>query len=50
MTCRPFIGDADDMCRDEALRQTRRLEAAITAEREKVQALLENSYDYGSDY
>ncbi|KIV87591.1 hypothetical protein PV11_03125 [Exophiala sideris] len=36
--------------RDEALRQTRRLEAAITAEREKVQALLENSYDYGSDY
>ncbi|KAI1624827.1 hypothetical protein EDD37DRAFT_649165 [Exophiala viscosa] len=36
--------------RDEALRQTRRLEAAITAEREKVQALLENTYDYGSDY
>ncbi|KIW86094.1 hypothetical protein Z517_01488 [Fonsecaea pedrosoi CBS 271.37] len=36
--------------RDEALRQTRRLEAAITAEREKVQALLEDDYHYGSDY
>ncbi|KIX08434.1 uncharacterized protein Z518_03090 [Rhinocladiella mackenziei CBS 650.93] len=34
--------------RDEALRQTRRLEAAIIAEREKVQALLD--YDYPSDY
>lgn len=34
--------------RDEALRQTRRLEAAIAAEREKVEALL--NYDYGSDY
>lgn len=34
--------------RDEALRQTRRLEAAITAEREKVMALLD--YDYSSDY
>ncbi|KIW21230.1 hypothetical protein PV08_01810 [Exophiala spinifera] len=32
--------------RDEALRQTRRLEAAIAAEREKVQTLLDSSYDY----
>ncbi|KAK5199946.1 hypothetical protein LTR92_000487 [Exophiala xenobiotica] len=38
--------------RDEALRQTRRLEAAITAEREKVETLLNSSYDYSypSDY
>ncbi|KAJ4504031.1 hypothetical protein HRR83_007667 [Exophiala dermatitidis] len=38
--------------RDEALRQTRRLEAAIAAEREKVQALLDQDYtsDYPSDY
>ncbi|OCT45011.1 hypothetical protein CLCR_05423 [Cladophialophora carrionii] len=36
--------------RDEALRQTRRLEAAITAEREKVQALLNDDFDYASDY
>ncbi|KIW90708.1 uncharacterized protein Z519_08491 [Cladophialophora bantiana CBS 173.52] len=39
--------------RDEALRQTRRLEAAIAAEREKVQALLNDDFNYGgynSDY
>ncbi|KIW60279.1 hypothetical protein PV05_00509 [Exophiala xenobiotica] len=38
--------------RDEALRQTRRLEAAIAAEREKVETLLNSSYDYSypSDY
>ncbi|EXJ84320.1 hypothetical protein A1O3_04987 [Capronia epimyces CBS 606.96] len=38
--------------RDEALRQTRRLEAAIAAERKKVQALLDRDYtsDYPSDY
>ncbi|EXJ78608.1 hypothetical protein A1O1_09009 [Capronia coronata CBS 617.96] len=38
--------------RDEALRQTRRLEAAIAAEREKVQALLDQDYasGYPSDY
>jgi hypothetical protein len=38
------------MNRDEALRQTRRLEAAITAEREKVQALLNEDFNYASDY
>ena len=31
--------DTDDTNRDEALRQTRRLEAAIGAEREKVRML-----------
>ena len=36
--------------RDEALRQTRRLESAVTAEREKVQALLNADYEWGSDY
>ena len=36
--------------RDEALRQTKRLEGAIAAEREKVVALLNADYDYGSDY
>lgn len=36
--------------RDEALRQTRRLEAAIAAEREKVQALLNDDFNYSSDY
>ncbi|KIW64342.1 hypothetical protein PV04_09284 [Phialophora macrospora] len=36
--------------RDEALRQTRRLEAAITAEREKVQTLLNEDFNYSSDY
>jgi len=35
--CRP----TDVEYRDEALRQTRRLEAAIAAEREKVQLLLD---------
>jgi hypothetical protein len=38
----------DDINRDEALRQTRRLEAAIIAEREKVKTLLED--DWSSDY
>ncbi|KIW33677.1 uncharacterized protein PV07_00506 [Cladophialophora immunda] len=36
--------------RDEALRQTRRLEAAIAAEREKVQTLLNDDFNYASDY
>lgn len=42
--------NADVHDRDEALRQTRRLEAAIAAEREKVQALLNEDYNYNSDY
>ncbi|RVX75097.1 hypothetical protein B0A52_01374 [Exophiala mesophila] len=36
--------------RDEALRQTRRLEAEIIAEREKVQNLIDYDYSYDSDY
>ncbi|KAJ9602854.1 hypothetical protein H2200_012634 [Cladophialophora chaetospira] len=36
--------------RDEALRQTRRLEAAIAAEREKVNALINDDFNYASDY
>jgi hypothetical protein len=41
---------ADLWIRDEALRLTRRLEAAIAAEREKVVVLLNADYEYGSDY
>lgn len=36
--------------RDEALRQTRRLEAEIIAERDKVQNLIDYDYSYDSDY
>jgi hypothetical protein len=36
--------------RDEALRQTRRLEAAVAAEREKVNTLLNEDFNYSSDY
>ncbi|KAK5059730.1 hypothetical protein LTR84_009613 [Exophiala bonariae] len=36
--------------RDEALRQTRRLEVAIAAERDKVQTLIDYDYSYNSDY
>ena len=33
-------------CRDEALKQTKKLQAAIMAEREKVQSLMNNSKQF----
>lgn len=41
---------ADSSDRDEALRQTRRLELAVAAEREKVNALINEDFNYASDY
>jgi hypothetical protein len=40
------MSEADIYPRDEAMKQTKKLQAAITAEREKVQALMNNSKQF----